>query len=108
MPPIIVESYKSDNDMIISNSEYNFTRNQLDRMYKISYALFDAYYGKDYYLPISASDADVYEYLKYLNSKKDTVVRIILEDTKESLTQELLFIKFCSKIKKKYKTINYT
>lgn len=65
MPPIIVESYKSDNDMIISNSEYNFTRNQLDRMYKISYALFDAYYGKDYYLPISASDADVYEYLAY-------------------------------------------
>ena len=63
MPPIIVESYKSDNDMIISNSEYNFTRNQLDRMYKISYALFDAYYGKDYYLPISASDADIYEYL---------------------------------------------
>lgn len=65
MPPIIVESYKSDNDMIISNSEYNFTRNQLDRMYKISYALFDAYYGKDYYLPISASDADVYEYLAH-------------------------------------------
>ena len=64
MPPIIVESYKSDNDMIIS-SEYNFTRNQLDRMYKISYALFDAYYGKDYYLPISASDADVYEYLAH-------------------------------------------
>ena len=63
MPPIIVESYKSDNDMIISSSEYNFTRNQLDRMYKISYALFDAYYGKDYYLPISASDADIYEYL---------------------------------------------
>ena len=65
MPPIIVESYKSDNDMIISNSEYNFTRNQLDRMYKISYVLFDAYYGKDYYLPISASDADVYEYLAH-------------------------------------------
>ena len=66
MPPIIVESYKSDNDMIIiSSSEYNFTRNQLDRMYKISYALFDAYYGKDYYLPISASDADVYEYLAH-------------------------------------------
>ena len=65
MPPMIVESYKSDNDMIISNSEYNFTRNQLDRMYKISYALFDAYYGKDYYLPISASDADVYEYLAH-------------------------------------------
>ena len=65
MPPIIVESYKSDNGMIISNSEYNFTRNQLDRMYKISYALFDAYYGKDYYLPISASDADVYEYLAH-------------------------------------------
>ena len=65
MPPIIVESYKSDNDMIISTSEYNFTRNQLDRMYKISYALFDAYYGKDYYLPISASDADVYEYLAH-------------------------------------------
>lgn len=65
MLPIIVESYKSDNDMIISNSEYNFTRNQLDRMYKISYALFDAYYGKDYYLPISASDADVYEYLAH-------------------------------------------
>ena len=65
MPPIIVESYKSDNDVIISSSEYNFTRNQLDRMYKISYALFDAYYGKDYYLPISASDADVYEYLAH-------------------------------------------
>ena len=65
MPPIIVESYKYDNDMIISSSEYNFTRNQLDRMYKISYALFDAYYGKDYYLPISASDADVYEYLAH-------------------------------------------
>lgn len=65
MPPIIVESYKSDNNMIISSSEYNFTRNQLDRMYKISYALFDAYYGKDYYLPISASDADVYEYLAH-------------------------------------------
>ena len=65
MPSIIVESYKSDNDMIISSSEYNFTRNQLDRMYKISYALFDAYYGKDYYLPISASDADVYEYLAH-------------------------------------------
>ena len=65
MPPIIVESYKSDNDMIISSSEYNFTRNQLDRMYNISYALFDAYYGKDYYLPISASDADVYEYLAH-------------------------------------------
>lgn len=65
MPPIIIESYKSDNDMIISSSEYNFTRNQLDRMYKISYALFDAYYGKDYYLPISASDADVYEYLAH-------------------------------------------
>ena len=65
MPPIIVESYKSDNDMIISSSEYNFTRNQLDRMYKISYALFDAYYGKDYYLPISASDVDVYEYLAH-------------------------------------------
>ena len=65
MPPIIVESYKSDNDIIISSSEYNFTRNQLDRMYKISYALFDAYYGKDYYLPISASDADVYEYLAH-------------------------------------------
>ena len=65
MPPIIVESYKSDNDMIISSSEYNFTRNQLDRMYKISYALFDAYYGKDYYLSISASDADVYEYLAH-------------------------------------------
>ena len=65
MPPIIVESYKSDNDMIIISSEYNFTRNQLDRMYKISYALFDAYYGKDYYLPISASDADVYEYLAH-------------------------------------------
>lgn len=65
MPPIIIESYKSDNDMIISTSEYNFTRNQLDRMYKISYALFDAYYGKDYYLPISASDADVYEYLAH-------------------------------------------
>ena len=65
MPPIIVESYKSGNDMIISSSEYNFTRNQLDRMYKISYALFDAYYGKDYYLPISASDADVYEYLAH-------------------------------------------
>lgn len=65
MPPIIIESYKSDNDMIIISSEYNFTRNQLDRMYKISYALFDAYYGKDYYLPISASDADVYEYLAH-------------------------------------------
>lgn len=52
-------------------------------------------------------DADVYEYLKYLNSKKDTVVRIILEDTKESLTQEVLFIKFCSKIKKKYKGIKF-
>ena len=65
MPPIIIESYKSDNDMIISSSEYNFTRNQLNRMYKISYALFDAYYGKDYYLPISASDADVYEYLAH-------------------------------------------
>ena len=65
MPPIIIESYKSDNDMIISSSEYNFTRNQLDRMYKISYALFDAYYGKDYYLPISASDSDVYEYLAH-------------------------------------------
>lgn len=64
MPPIKIESYKSDNDMIIS-SEYNFTRNQLDRMYKISYALFDAYYSKDYYLPISASDADVYEYLAH-------------------------------------------
>ena len=64
MPPIKIESYKSDNDMI-SSSEYNFTRNQLDRMYKISYALFDAYYGKDYYLPISASDADVYEYLAH-------------------------------------------
>ena len=63
MPPVKIESYKSDNDMIISSSEYNFTRNQLDRMYKISYALFDAYYGKDYYLPISASDADIYEYL---------------------------------------------
>ena len=65
MPPIKIELYKSDNDMIISSSEYNFTRNQLDRMYKISYALFDAYYGKDYYLPISASDADVYEYLAH-------------------------------------------
>lgn len=65
MPPIKIESYKSDNDMIISSSEYNFTRNQLDRMYKISYVLFDAYYGKDYYLPISASDADVYEYLAH-------------------------------------------
>ena len=65
MPPIIIESYKSDNDMIISSSEYNFTRNQLNRMYKISYALFDAYYGKDYYLPISASEADVYEYLAH-------------------------------------------
>lgn len=65
MPPVKIESYKSDNDMIISSSEYNFTRNQLDRMYKISYALFDAYYGKDYYLPISASDADVYEYLAH-------------------------------------------
>lgn len=65
MPPIKIESYKSDNDMIISSSEYNFTRNQLDRMYKISYALFDAYYGKDYYLPISVSDADVYEYLAH-------------------------------------------
>lgn len=65
MPPIKIESYKSDNDMIIISSEYNFTRNQLDRMYKISYALFDAYYGKDYYLPISASDADVYEYLAH-------------------------------------------
>ena len=65
MPPIKIESYKSDNDMIISSSEYNFTRNQLDRMYKILYALFDAYYGKDYYLPISASDADVYEYLAH-------------------------------------------
>ena len=65
MPPIIIESYKSDNDMIISSSEYNFTSNQLDIMYKISYTLFDPYYDKDYYLPISASDADVYEYLAH-------------------------------------------
>lgn len=89
MPPIKIESYKSDNDMIISSSEYNFTRNQLDRMYKISYALFDAYYGKDYYLPISASDADVYEYLaheliKDLEKRKRNIFYKIWEKIKNS------------------------
>ena len=58
--------YNSSADhILISSKEYNYNRDQLDRMYKISYALFDAYYGKDYYLPISASDADVYEYLAH-------------------------------------------
>lgn len=94
MPPIIVESYKSDNDMIISNSEYNFTRNQLDRMYKISYALFDAYYGKDYYLPISASDADVYEYLaheliKDLEKRKRNIFYKIWEKIKNPRMKKL-------------------
>lgn len=56
--------YNSSGDhILISSKEYNSNRNQLDRMYKISHELFDAYYGKDYYLPISASDADIYEYL---------------------------------------------
>ena len=53
----------SADHILISSKEYNYNRDQLDRMYKISYELFDAYYGKDYYLPISASDADIYEYL---------------------------------------------
>ena len=56
--------YNSSGDhILISSKEYNSNHNQLDRMYKISHELFDAYYGKDYYLPISASDADIYEYL---------------------------------------------
>ena len=53
----------SGDHILISSKEYNYNRTQLDRMYKISYALFNAYYGEDYYLPISTSDAGVYEYL---------------------------------------------
>ena len=85
MPLIKIESYKSENYMIISSSEYNVIRNQLDRMYKISYALFDAYYGKDYYLPISASDADVYEYLAHelIKDLEKIIGKADLKDDKE-------------------------
>lgn len=55
--------YNSDGHILISNEEYKYNRDQLLRMYKISYALFNAYYGEDYYLPISTSGAGVYEYL---------------------------------------------
>ena len=89
MPLIKIESYKSENYMIISSSEYNDIRNQLDRMYKISYALFDAYYGKDYYLPISASDADVYEYLAHE----------LIKDLEKRKRKRNIFYKIWEKIK---------
>lgn len=67
--------YQPGDYIFIDKREYNRTRNQLNRMYNISHALFNAYYGEDYYLPISGSTADVYEYLANdlisdLNKKK--------------------------------------
>ena len=75
--------WNSGDHILISSKEYNYNRDQLDRMYKISHELFDAYYGKDYYLPISASDADIYEYLV------QKLIRDLVESTSGPVNQAL-------------------
>ena len=80
--------YQPGDYIFVPKSEYNSTRNQLNRMYNLSHALFDAYYGKDYYLPISGSTADVYEYLaneliKDLEKRKRCIFYRIWEKVKK-------------------------
>lgn len=80
--------YQQGDYIFVPKSEYNLTRNQLNRMYNLSHALFDAYYGKDYYLPISGSTADVYEYLaneliKDLEKRKRSIFYRIWEKVKK-------------------------
>ena len=55
--------YQEGDYIFVPKREYELTRNQLKIMFKLSRKLFDAYYGKDYYLPMSGSQLDTYEYL---------------------------------------------
>ena len=52
-----------ENYIFVNKHEYNAMKAQLKVMFEMSDKLFHAYYGKNYYLPISGSQINVYEYL---------------------------------------------
>lgn len=78
------------------------------RMFDIRVS-FDKHFNPEIRHGLVVYKGDVYDYLKYLNSKKDTEVRLILEEYKEDKNnlQELLFKAFCNYVVKRFSDIKF-